>query len=339
MPRPTPLPTPAPALLTVLWPALLCACSGKGGSGGDSEKEPSPDGHSDTAPAYTPDTVPLSGACPLADRLGGFQIESYAEYAIVTGAALDGVVPISVLEEVAAEGDCRLLRRANPACDPPCSSDQTCDLSGTCVPYPRAVSLGTVTAAGLLEPATMEPVPPTLQYFLSRIPNPPWTVNGLITLQSTGGDLLPFTLHGLGVAPLSAVTPAWVLRRDQPLALAWADDSPSDRTAVDLHLSIDQHGLTPLSLRCTFADDGAAEIPASLIGAMLAAGVTGFPNGYLIRHTTDSAALRPDGTGCLDLRVGFRHDGDVAVEGYVPCTGDDDCPDGLSCNESLERCE
>ena len=326
------MPRPLPALLA----PLLCACAGDPAKpAGD---DPADSADSATA-GYTAATVPLSGACSLADRLGGFQIESYAEYAIVTGAALDGVVPISVLEEVAAEGDCRLLRRANPACDPPCGSDQTCDLDRTCVPYPRAASLGTVTATGLLVPATMEPVPPTLQYFLSRTPNPPWTVGGLITLQGTGGDLLPFTLHGIGVAPLSGVTPAWVIRRGQPLALAWDAGAPADRTTVDLRLSIDQHGLTPLSLQCSFADAGAAEIPAALIDAMLAAGVTGYPNGYLIRHTTDSAALRADGTGCIDLRVGFRHDGDVAVEGYVPCSDDEDCPEGLSCNEPLERCE
>ena len=68
------------------------------------------------------ETVPLSGECSLEEDFGGFVVEEYDTSVNVAGSVSDGVVPITILEEIAASGECKLLRRNNPYCDPPCSS-------------------------------------------------------------------------------------------------------------------------------------------------------------------------------------------------------------------------
>jgi hypothetical protein len=176
-----------------------------------------------------PEDIPLNGLCAEPDRWGRFIVDSNIDYAYISGSVSDGVVPVNILTEVQTVGGCTIWRRENPFCDPSCESDETCDFDGTCIPYPAASSLGTVTIGGLLEPASMEPVPPSMQYFLTRLPNPPWTTGGLIALQSSGGEFDPVALHGIGVDALQNVPPAWILRAGTPLALTWdlpAADTP-----------------------------------------------------------------------------------------------------------------
>ena len=66
------------------------------------------------------------------------------------------------------------------------------------------------------------------------------------------------------------------------------------------------------------------------------AGVTGFPSGSLERRTADRAEA---GAGCLDLAVSIPLDVPVDVVGYTPCVSDEDCPEGMECNEELQICE
>jgi hypothetical protein len=103
-----------------------------------------------------------------------------------------------------------------------------------------------------------------------------------------------------------------------------------------VELSIDQHGLSPLSLRCLFPDTGEATIPADVIDGLIGAGVTGFPFGRLVRMTADSVQTE---VGCVELRVGSPVAADVSVAGYVPCDDETDCPIDLDCNLQLQRCE
>jgi hypothetical protein len=107
----------------------------------------------------------VDGECPEAVRVGRFVVDQTADYAFVDGKVSEAVVPTDVRTEVFAEGDCRILRRENPFCDPPCGGDETCDLSGTCVPYPSALNVGTVSVLGLSSAVSMEPVEPGNTYF------------------------------------------------------------------------------------------------------------------------------------------------------------------------------
>jgi hypothetical protein len=108
------------------------------------------------------------------------------------------------------------------------------------------------------------------------------------------------------------------------------------RSEAYLTINIDQHGVTPTALFCSFADDGEGTVPASLLKTLIGQGVTGFPDGSLTRRTVDSTAV---GDGCEELVVSSLHDADVNVVGYTPCNNDKMCPDGQHCNLELERCE
>src|SRR5436190_4410364 len=116
------------------------------------ESEPSDDSSpgetgddSDTSAEIDPATVPLAGECAMADDYGGFAVIADGKDGWVEGKVADGVVPVSVLETIADDGDCQLLRRNNPFCDPGCAAGETCNFDGECVPYPADQDLGTVT--------------------------------------------------------------------------------------------------------------------------------------------------------------------------------------------------
>lgn len=302
----------------------------------DTDTDTDADNDTDTDVLPDPATVPLDGECADDVHWGAFLVDSTEEYAYVTGSLSNGIVPVAVLTRVLDSGDCTIWRRENPFCDPTCSPGYTCDLTGECVPYPSTQDMGTVTLTGLSQPVTMEPVTPGYTYFDTSIPNPPWTAGDLLTLETTGGAYEPVTLYGVAPAPLVPVSLDWVITEGEPLAVAWDAPAGPVRSELVLTLRIDQHGTTPSSIECVFADDGAADVPADVIQTLMGFGVTGFPAGDLVRRTADSAAI---GDGCIDLSATSSRLAHVEISGYTPCTRDADCPEGLTCNEALERCE
>ena len=282
-----------------------------------------------------PATVALTGECPLESHLGGFVVEVYTDYSIVDGSVSDGVVPITILEEIARAGDCVMRRRDNPFCNPACGPDETCDFDGTCLPYPTEQDLGTVRVTGLVDAVAMEPLPPGARYFDTRLSHPAFTPGALVEL-TAGGWVGEVVLHGVGVAPILPGEPTWSLRTGEDLVVSWDVPTGVVRAEVALRVSVDQHGSSPASLACAFADDGEGTVPASLVDALRAAGVSGFPSGLLSRRTADHVDL-PE--GCMDFVVGTPRVPDVRVDGVTPCDEQADCPEGTSCNLALEICE
>ena len=257
----------------------------------------------------------------------------------IDGAVADGVVPQSVLEELNAVDDCRLLRRNNPFCDPPCDAGETCDWDGECIDYPVKQDLGTVTITGLSQAVSMDPVFPGNTYFDTSLSDPPWTSSELVTISMPGGAYGPLELHGVGVDPLTVLdTEGWEVQEGQDLIVHWeAPTAAVVRSEVGLVISVDQHGTTPGTLYCTFEDDGEGTVPAAIVDGLINSGVTGFPSGSLERRTVDSVGLS-DG-GCMDLRLSAPAEIEVDVIGYTPCVSDADCPDDLDCNEELQICQ
>lgn len=329
-----------PLLLTLF--LFGCAGGGKGsatetgagrsdGSDGDDGSDGS-DGED-----LDPDTVPLAGECSQDLRQGRFVVESTEAYATVDGVVLDGVVPTEVLTEMLTEGDCTIWRRENPFCDPGCDPGFTCDLSGECVPYPEAQDLGQVSISGLTTPVAMDPVTPGYSYFDTSLDNPPWTDRSVLSLSSSGATVAPFSLHGVAPDPFTVTTEAWLLVPGEDFTITWDAPAEGARTQVVLSIRIDQHGLTPSSLRCAFPDTGAGTVPAAVFDKLVEFGITGFPTGEVERRTVDSTGL--DDGGCVELVTAESRVGDLEIEGYTPCRRDEDCPEGQTCNEPLERCE
>ncbi len=285
---------------------------------------------------YDAETVPLDGICADEVHQGEFRIDANEDYAYVTGSVANGVVPATILTELESSGGCTIWRKENPFCDPTCDPGYTCDFDGTCVRYPEGQELGTVNVYGLLEPVSMEPVVPGYEYFNTSVPNPPWTAGGMVRLSSTGGVFEPFTLYGVGPDDLTMASSEWVVTSGEPLALSWTPPTTTTRTQVRATLQIDQHGTTPSTVVCWFEDDGEAEIPAEILEVMTDLGISGFPNGSVMRLTVDSTEV---GEGCADLWLTSSRVPTVSITGYTPCTRDGDCPEGQECNEEMERCE
>lgn len=309
-------------MLHLLW---LLACDGP-------DKTPADDSVSTVDPA----TVPLHGSCPLATDYGGFNLVLGEDSSSIDGAVADGVVPFTVLELLAEAGDCVVLRRNNPFCDPACGPGETCDFDGSCVDYPSNQDLGTVTMRGLARDAEMTAVFPGNTYYDTALPHPAVAPGALVTLGMPGGVYGPATLYGVGVEPLD-LSPAWTVESGVDLVIAWpAPTGEIVRSEVAIQLSIDQHGVTPSVLRCAFADDGEGTVPGEIVAQLVDVGVTGFPAGSIERRTVDSAAA---GAGCMDFVVTSPRVAEVDVVGHTPCVTDNECPEGQTCNEELQTCE
>ena len=290
-------------------------------------------------PSGDPATVELAGDCPLEERVGGFQVSIYEDYSLVQGAVADAVVPIAVLEQVANEGECRLLRRNNPHCDPACASGFTCDFDGECIDYPANQDLGSVKLLGLDQVVVMDPVQPGNSYFDTSLPHPAFSQGQLIELRATEGWSGAWDLHGVGSEILVPGSLEWVISGGEDLQVTWQAPPEGARSHLQLKLNIDQHGTSPVSVLCELEDDGQGSVPGSLIQALVAYGVSGFPSASLSRRTVDQVRLELAEGGCFDLVVDTPVHIDVDVLGFTPCKDSDDCPDDQTCNLELEICQ
>jgi hypothetical protein len=182
----------------------------------------------------------------------------------------------------------------------------------------------------------MAPREPGNNYFQPDADNPPFTAGSSIVLSAAGAEgRRGFRLYGTGSAPIGS-KPQWTLEKGKDLTLDWVKDLATYGTKVAVELTVDQHGMSPLSLTCEFDDLGAATIPAAVIDQLLNSGVSGFPNGKLFRRTADHIDTE---TGCIEFLVGSPIAASVSVVGHIPCKKPADCPTGKTCNLTLERCE
>lgn len=278
----------------------------------------------------------LRGECDIGARVGRFSVEGQSDFGVVQGAVFEGVVPTAIPSLLSEAGPCRLLERRNLVCTPACVGSTTCGEDGACIPYPRQLSVGDVTISGLTQPTNLSPQDPGNGYFAPGADNPPFPVGSEVTLTAEGeGGRAGFELKGFGSPPLGA-KPSWLIERSKSLSVLWENGDPGARTRVTVELSVDQHGISPLTLACEFEDSGTASIPASMVDELLDSGVSGFPNGRIFRRTADRVLLD---LGCVDLLVGSPLAADVTVAGVVPCKKVADCPTGQTCNVMQERCE
>lgn len=304
-------------------PGSTTSGSSSGDVSGDSEGSSSTGGE-----------VELAGGCALADHVGGFVAGFEPTYSAFSGAVADGVVPVSVLEQVAEDGSCTLWRRNNPFCDPGCAAGEACDFDGSCVPYPVNRDVGVLTVTGLLAPVMLEPVPPTFSYFDTMLPHPAFEPGAAITLETTGGDYSPILLHGIGVEMVVPAADELALAADTPLDIEWTPSDP--RTTMRLQLGVDQHGLSPLAMICSApADEGVLTIAGELMAQFIDNGVSGFPSADFYLETVDSVDIEP---GCVDLVVRSHARVMVRVEGHTPCNVTAECPDGQTCDVMLQTC-
>jgi hypothetical protein len=284
-----------------------------------------------------PDSVTLRGPCPITERVGDVVVATYEDQdsTSLLGTVNDGIDPVKLPDLLLDEGACKLWRRRHLECDPSCSSGNTCNADGECQPMVRAQNLGTVTIDGLGTSLELEPTQPGNLYF-ADVDYSSASPAEIVRLSTTTGYAGEQELFAFGVAPLELITGRWLFKQGSPLTIKWrTGESPSSaRIAIDV--SVDQHGTTPARLLCDADDTGALAISAEVVDTLLEAGVTGFPSAMIARRSVDSTDV-PD--GCMEFAVESVRTPDVAVAGYTPCSNQSMCPEGQTCNLTLERCE
>lgn len=258
-----------------------------GGSGADVDA---------TAPADAR-VAELEGACPLADRVGWFDIAHDQLASSVTGKVNDSVNPIAVLQPEESAGDCQLLRKVNPFCDPPCTGGDVCSQDQQCVPFPSGLGAGQVTITGLTTPVAIDP-DTQANYQALDVDHPPFSPGTPILLHAAGDQVVSFDLDGIGVEPLVVADTSWPLVDGDPLEITWTPASGDWRILATFN--VDQHGNSPVTMYCDLPDTGSATIPAALIATLIDYGVTGAASGHLYRRTVDSTRIAE---GCVELEV------------------------------------
>lgn len=278
--------------------------------------------------------VELAGNCALDVHVGNF-VAAYEEtYSAFSGTVSDGVVPLNVLEQIAEDGDCRLMRRNNPFCDPGCEAGETCDFDGNCIPYPSNHDIGVVTVTGLEKPVMIDPTPPTFSYFDTMLPHPGFEPGAIITVTSTGGDYSPITLHGIGVDMVVPTETEIHLDADVAQDVTWMVGDP--RVTMRLQIAVDQHGTSPLAMICEApADAGTLTISGELMTQFLEHGISGFPSADFYFETVDSMDIEP---GCVDFAVRSHDQIMVFITGHTPCNSTPDCPKGQTCDVMNQTC-
>ena len=256
------------------------------------------------------ESVTLDGACGIGEKIGSFSVVHEESYSVLSGEVADGIVPATILQKSSESGDCVLLWEVAPVCDPACPSGTTCDYDGTCIPYPSALSVGTVVVRGLKERIDMEPTTPGNAYSDTQLPHPAFDPGACIELLAEGGDIDGFTLHGVGVTPLEIPDESWVLRYDQPLTISWTP-STDDRSSIVLTISIDQPGVWPVTLVCNAEDNGSFTVPAEMVNALMDFGFTDFATADIYRQTVDSTETT---YGCVEFKVMSHREVDLRVE-------------------------
>ena len=292
----SPLPTLGSAAIAAIT-AISLAC---GGGGGDDIDAAIP------ADARTAD---LAGACPLADKVGTFDIAHRELYSAITGEVADGVIPLTVLQPAENEGGCQLYRKVNPFCDPPCTAGDVCNHDEICVTFPSKLSAGTVTITGLTGAVVMEPNETSHTYQTTDVDDPPFTAGTPILLAAAGDVVEGFMLDGIGVEPLVVTDDTWTMVDGDPLVITWT--AASGDGTIQATFNVDQHGNSPVTMFCDFPDTGSATIPATLVEKLIDYGMSGAASGHIFRHTVDSITISE---GCVELNVFSHHQARLAVQ-------------------------
>lgn len=256
----------------------------------------------------------LNGPCPPGEALGALEINVVSAFSAISGTFADSIVPSAVAVLEMEEEYCSLWRRPNPECIPPCGSGQTCDFDGNCVPYPVQQDAGVISIRGLSEPVSLSPMAPTNSYSKVDISHPAFTAGDAITMTSTDGYFGILRMKGTGVDQLVSSDMVWPITRGKSLNVAW--DAPTVETGakIQLRLNINQHGASPLTLICDFPDTGSAQVSTLLMDTFINTGVSGIPNGRLVRWTVDSMEVEK---GCVEFRISSSLNADVqlAIDG------------------------
>jgi hypothetical protein len=305
------------------------AAAGTGGSGGSG-------GGGGTAAALT------YKPCDQAMRAGTFTIdlkrnEGSQPFTAFQGGVKNGIDPERVWQQLAQEGDCRLLVGRMLVCNTPCTGGKICAGSNMCVDEPTTQDTGTATISGLGAAKTFMFLPGQGYYgtWPLETPFPPFAQEVEIKLQTTAGKYGALSLAGRGITPLEFAGTGLNVARNQPLPVTWTPPARPGSARIHLGLDIAHHGGISARIECDVADTGSTTISASLVNQLMDRGLAGWPTLALTRQTADSVNVA---SGCVEFQVASSQERPVQVEGVTSCNDDRPCPGGKVCPAN-SRCE
>jgi hypothetical protein len=189
---------------------------------------------------------------------------------------------------------------------------------------PEGRDLGTVSVQGLSRAVSMTPNTNTKNYSAAPpVPHPGFEPGANITLSTTGGEYEPVTLRGWGVSLFELTEPVRV-DPGMPTALRWTAPADPGPARVTVNLNINLHGSNKAWIDCDLPDTGAFDIPATLIDALIAQGLTGNPTIIVMRRTASSVQIAP---GCVEFLVRSEISTPVTVPGIISCNDAMPCPE------------
>jgi hypothetical protein len=244
-------------------------------------------------------------------------------------------MPMAWQQKDEADG-CKLYTPMALLCQPSCSGGALCVATNTCMAYPPTQTVGSLTVRGLgSTELTMSPIANSYQLPAgTKLPYPPCSAGSKIELVAEGGEHAGFTLAAECVAPIEAPDRV-AIASGQPLALSWTA-AKTGTARVGVLLDISQHGTSKGKIECDTDDDGSLSIPAKLVDALVALGISGFPTVVLTRSSSNKAA--DGGPPNVKLSVSAPYRSAVEIPGLTSCAVDADCPNGELCQKDL-KCE
>jgi hypothetical protein len=252
-------------------------------------------------------------------------------YTAISGGVRSGVKPSEVwTKEGAAAGGCQMMVAASYACTNTCPSGMICGGPDQCITEPTFQSAGVVTVTGV--GASAININPAGNAYNSSAgsgtPYPPFSPGGRVSLAAAGAAVPEFTLYGEGITPLEFAGTNLKATGGQDFAFTWTAPAQAGQTRIFARMEIGHHGGVAARIECDLPDTGSAVIPASLVTALVAKGIHGFPELSLTRRTMDSTQVTQ---GCIDFAVASP-----AARQIQACTASGVCPVSCNCTTNVD---
>lgn len=252
----------------------------------------------------------------------------------LSGRVNDGPTPSTVIwEEKASSGYCKLLTPRYPLCSEPCGAGAICVEDDSCQPYPSALTAGTVTVNGVMTKDgatsfTMDPINGTYQPVGIVLSYPPFSEGTAVTVTAPGATAPAVNLTGKGIAPLEVLNDSIVLEDNKPVTVQWNAAAVAGISTISIMVDISHHGGIKGMIEVECPDNGSVTIPATLIDQLKALGYFGFPKMEITRR-----AVTRDTSSSVELVIESKVTKYVYIPGLISCNGDEDCPDGQTCEK------
>jgi len=256
----------------------------------------------------------------------------------IIGTIQTGPSPANIVwEEIDQSGSCRLYKPRVPFCDPRCETGFTCVEDGQCMASPQRIGVGKVTVTGIktntgTSTFSMDMIVNSYQAVGIQLAFPPFAEGEAVTFSAAGADsIAAFAVTAKGIAPLAILNGEITMADGQPITLQWTPSAQAGNSVISVYVDISHHGGTKGKILCEGPDNGNLVIAASLLDKLKALGVSGFPK---VEITRKSETLNADAG--VELSLESMVNKELTIPGLISCGGDEDCPDGQTCQNDLK---